>query len=261
MGQFKYVGSFLNNHPPVSSIDINLRDPNSKPFHQLLTMYNGYLTDASYLESFLLEDSFAGEPTSLPTLCAVPAELEVPDLPILGSPRVRAKTSRKGLKRPTPYQRSECSAAPWRQPANGYPSTLPETHLRLPAIPSYLPEVPHNSTSIELGFYNPAQQANIPSLSYQQTAPAYNQHLPVQPCELTPSSSSTPEPKKKQYRRKRTVFSPAELHLLNEYYSRNRFLNPDLKTEILAKMEVPGNVLVMWFQNKRAKDRASGIVI
>ena len=201
-------------------------------------MHHGYLSDASYLESFLLDGSFAGDLTSLPPLCTVPVELEVPDLAIPVSTCLR--TSRKGSQRPTPYRRPECSSTPWRQPAYGYPLTLPDAHLHLPAT--------HNTPSSLTD-------------SNQHNSSTFHQQLPAQACDLTPSSASTPEPKKKQYRRKRTVFSPAELQLLNDYYSRNKFLNPDLKTEILAKIEVPGNVLVMWFQNKRAKDRASGIVI
>ena len=57
------------------------------------------------------------------------------------------------------------------------------------------------------------------------------------------------------------MFTAEELAILNSYYEVNKFLNPGLKAEILEKVDVPGNVLVMWYQNKRAKDRANGMII
>lgn len=70
-----------------------------------------------------------------------------------------------------------------------------------------------------------------------------------------------PEPRPKRWRRRRTVFTQEELSVLESVYFQNKFLNPDLKAEILSKVNVPGNVIVMWFQNRRAKDRSAGIVI
>ena len=82
------------------------------------------------------------------------------------------------------------------------------------------------------------------------------------PWRQVPGQNPPPDtPPRKQWRRKRTVFSPDELAILNQYYDQYKFLNPALKAEILSKLDVPGNVLVMWFQNRRAKDRANGIVI
>jgi hypothetical protein len=76
-----------------------------------------------------------------------------------------------------------------------------------------------------------------------------------------PQNPSQDTPPRKQWRRKRTVFSPEELAILTQYYEQHKFLNPILKAEILCKLDVPSNVLVMWFQNRRAKDRANGIII
>ena len=68
-------------------------------------------------------------------------------------------------------------------------------------------------------------------------------------------------PTKKQLRRKRTVFSAEVLLILTTYYEQNKFLNPESKAELLLKIALPSNALVMWFQNRRAKERAKGVVI
>ena len=66
---------------------------------------------------------------------------------------------------------------------------------------------------------------------------------------------------KKRWRRKRTVFSPVEIAVLEGVYEEHKFLNPTLKASILSRLNVASNVVVMWFQNRRAKDRATGILI
>ncbi|KAL5255771.1 hypothetical protein ACHWQZ_G011110 [Mnemiopsis leidyi] len=66
---------------------------------------------------------------------------------------------------------------------------------------------------------------------------------------------------KKRWRRKRTVFSPAEIAILEGVYEEHKFLNPTLKANILSRVNVSSNVVVMWFQNRRAKDRAAGVSI
>jgi hypothetical protein len=66
---------------------------------------------------------------------------------------------------------------------------------------------------------------------------------------------------RKRWRRKRTVFSPSEMAVLEGVYEKHKFLNPTLKANILSRVSVTSNVVVMWFQNRRAKDRAAGIAI
>ncbi|XP_063689933.1 uncharacterized protein LOC134822670 [Bolinopsis microptera] len=74
-------------------------------------------------------------------------------------------------------------------------------------------------------------------------------------------SEDTTSKQKKRWRRKRTVFSPAEIAILEGVYEEHKFLNPTLKASILSRLNVASNVVVMWFQNRRAKDRATGILI
>ena len=149
---------------------------------------------------------------TLPQLCSVPPELEVPEL-VIPLPDTR-----------TPYTRT---------------------------IPSVKPcyRTQHYSRGGEQGA---PYRLSDRDLSHQSGAPWRQEPLQNPPQDTPP---------KKQWRRKRTVFSPEELAVLTQYYQENKFLNPDLKAEILSKIDVPGNVLVMWFQNRRAKDRANGIVI
>ena len=64
----------------------------------------------------------------------------------------------------------------------------------------------------------------------------------------------------KQWKRMRTVFFLEELVILTQYYEQQKFLDPDLKVEIPSKIDMPNNVLVMWLQNRRATDRANGIL-
>ena len=75
------------------------------------------------------------------------------------------------------------------------------------------------------------------------------------------SSDHKTNKNRKRWRRKRTVFSPAEMAILEGVYEENKFLNPTLKANILSRVSVASNVVVMWFQNRRAKDRAAGIAI
>ena len=67
--------------------------------------------------------------------------------------------------------------------------------------------------------------------------------------------------KQTSLRKKRTVFTAADIVTLEEVYQRSKFLNPRLKRYILGRVRLSGNTVVMWFQNRRAKDRARGIII
>ena len=175
----------------------------------------------SYLNSYIprLPDSDSEDPHpySLPQLCTVPPELEVPEL-VIPLPDTRTSYTR------TSYTRTISSVKPCYR-------------------------TQQYSRSTEHGaLYRLAERDSSPQ--------------PGAPWRQV-SDQNTPQqtPPKKQWRRKRTVFSSDELAILNRYYEQNKFLNPVLKAEILSLIEVPGNVLVMWFQNRRAKDRANGIVI
>ena len=72
---------------------------------------------------------------------------------------------------------------------------------------------------------------------------------------------TAPQSNNKQWRRQRTVFTKEELAVLESVYAKHKFLTPQLKAEVLSRVNVPSNVLVMWFQNKRSRDRAAGMVI
>ena len=144
---------------------------------------------------------------TLPNLCSVPPELEVPELVI--------PATKPGSRDP-------------------YTRTMPSTKMckRDRTSPYTLPQREHSS------------------------ATHWRQDITKQGIEVVTETTT-----KKQLKRKRTVFSADELEILITYYKQNKFLNPDSKAEILSKIDVPANVLVMWFQNKRAKDRATGMVI
>ena len=162
---------------------------------------------------------------SLPQLGSVPPELEVPDLVIPGRPGNQVATS-------------------------------------LAAQPSHFGKTSSKARSNKSNKSRPAQcpyeaaHYNLPSVEQEELDSA----APWRQSHANPPTPS-PTANKKQWRRKRTVFTTEELATLTEYYDSNKFLNPALKAEILSKIEVPGNVLVMWYQNRRAKDRANGIVI
>eukprot|EP00116_Pleurobrachia_bachei_P013159 sb/3473421/ len=137
----------------------------------------------------------------------------------------------------------------------------PELEVPALIIPDYTntkttsspPEYHHHGM---VHYQTPSKQHYSPDQlhysSSQHTAP-WRQPAPVGKKSCKPSTQ--------QQRRKRTVFTAEELAILNSYYEVNKFLNPGLKAEILEKVDVPGNVLVMWYQNKRAKDRANGMII
>ncbi|KAL5257182.1 hypothetical protein ACHWQZ_G012200 [Mnemiopsis leidyi] len=174
------------------------------------------LLTMSYLNSYIPRlpdsDSEDSHPYSLPQLCKVPPELEVPELVIplqdTRTPYIRTMSSVKPCNRTQHYSRGTEHGASYR-----------------------------------LADRDSSPQSGAP---WRQVS---DQNTPQQ------------TPPKKHWRRKRTVFSTDELAILNRYYEQNKFLNPVLKAEILSLIEVPGTVLVMWFQNRRAKDRANGIVI
>lgn len=86
-------------------------------------------------------------------------------------------------------------------------------------------------------------------------------HGQYQTSEQCHTSATENSNKERKFRKSRTVFTPQELAVLEGVYSVNKFLNPALKADILTKISVPGNTVVMWFQNRRARDRATGIII
>ena len=188
---------------------------------------------------------------SLPQLSVVPPELEVPDLVIPPSrytvhprptahlPRPSTHLDELNYKTSSQYGKTlgnskHCHRIQHYSKARGKQSACPTQQsgaacYRLPDTPQ---DTPHNTAPH--------------TAPWRQGEEARAGHT---------------DQNKKQWRRKRTVFTTEELAVLTGYYEQNKFLNPGLKAEILAQIDVPGNVLVMWYQNRRAKDRASGIVI
>ncbi|XP_063695175.1 homeobox protein MSX-2-like [Bolinopsis microptera] len=166
---------------------------------------------------------------------------------------------------------------------NSYIPRLPELDLEedsylLPQLCSVPPElevpelvipIPNTKTSYTrtIPSVKPCYRTQHYSRGAEHSAPYRiserdSSHQSGAPWRQVPDQNPSQEtPTKKQWRRKRTVFSPDEMAILIQYYDQHKFLNPALKAEILSKIDVPGNVLVMWFQNRRAKDRANGIVL
>eukprot|EP00116_Pleurobrachia_bachei_P006947 sb/3467209/ len=148
-----------------------------------------------------------------------------------------------------PWRQDQPTQAPWRQD-----QTTESQDLWHPdqATPSQAPWKQDQAT--------PSQ---APWRQDQVVAPSTALSKVVKKVSSIFKKSSAKKPAKTitQKRKKRTVFTAEELAILNSYYEVNKFLNPGLKAEILEKIDVPGNVLVMWYQNKRAKDRANGMII
>lgn len=208
----------------------------------------------------------------LPTLLVVPADLEVPELVFSTTPFTyisyfsptpciksaftkyhlsdyfdAKKDSRidenNASLRQTTYNGT--SPAPWRQSLSEYHPNLATVtnrstiQLSSPPSPTTSPSTHHSPESME-----------------NQTLASIIDHTFLshdKPTSFRRTSSSN--------RRKRTVFSSEELIILETQYSHNKFLTGDIKAFLLAELSVPGHVVVMWYQNRRAKDRNAGIVI
>ena len=169
----------------------------------------------------------------LPDLCPVPAELEVPELVISpGAYHTDNFFTRAG------YHGNDSYTQPHHHGKDSYKRTiLPSKSCPSAAAPTPYSLPDRNQQSEGVAPWRQTAHEESGDSNLQQTAP------------------------KKQSRRKKTVFSPEELAILTMFYEQNKYLNPESKAEILTKIDVPGNVLVMWFQNRRAKERANGIVI
>ena len=182
---------------------------------------------------------------SLPQLGAVPPELEVPDLVIPSS------TTNS---RPTNSLSSTSHHELYHKSSSHYGKTLGNS--------KHCHRTQH---------YSKTRGKEAECRSQQSGAACYRLADTIQETRYKTAPHTAPwrqeeevghtEHNKKHWRRKRTVFTTEELAVLTRYYNQNKFLNPGLKAEILAQIDVPGSVLVMWYQNRRAKDRASGIVI
>ena len=213
----------------------------------------------------------------LPELRPVAPELEVPELIIpsdyINNKRPLSPTSSCAKFDCSPVKRSRGNLATRQgNGANCYNATVdldqvynmshyPSTHQgAYPDMSIYQPEGSSCPWRQEL------DQTTLPQAPWRQdTVPTPTTTALSKVAKKVSSFFKKPSAKKSakttQQRRKRTVFTAEELAILNGYYEVNKFLNPGLKAEILEKIDVPGNVLVMWYQNKRAKDRASGMII
>ena len=80
---------------------------------------------------------------------------------------------------------------------------------------------------------------NIDSLTSSETPQPPVTSMP----HSAPHSPSSPANKeKKRWRRRRTVFSPEEIAVLEGVYEEQKFLNPALKSSILERVSVPGTI-------------------
>eukprot|EP00116_Pleurobrachia_bachei_P008257 sb/3468519/ len=226
----EYKGSFnvTSNHPPTTTFSLQL-PPNS-------------ITSMPYYYD-------------LPELRPVAPELEVPEL-IIPSDYCNNKRPLSPTSNCTRY---DCS--PVKRSRRGMILSLDNTSCYDTADQVY-----HDMSSS-----HPTTHGSYPDLSVCLSLELDSVYqAPWRQDQATPTTAPPQETKKpakkpakttQQQRRKRTVFTAEELAILNSYYEINKFLNPGLKAEILEKLDVPGNVLVMWYQNKRANDRANGMII